>query len=162
MAKIILICGKICCGKSYYANKLKLEQNAVILSCDEVTKILFDNNLGDRHDEMSKRIWEFLLKKAEDIIYANCNVILDWGFWSNEDRKYIDNYFKNLDIRTEWHYIDIDDLSWDKNIQERNSRVLEGKGGSDFYLDDGLKAKLLSKWEEPNKSEIDVWVKFRR
>ena len=38
MAKIIVICGKICCGKSYYANQIKEKENAVILSCDELTK----------------------------------------------------------------------------------------------------------------------------
>lgn len=38
MAKIIVICGKICCGKSYYANQIKEKENTVILSCDELTK----------------------------------------------------------------------------------------------------------------------------
>ena len=46
MAKVILICGKICCGKSHYAKDLMQKQNAVTLSCDELTSILFDNNLG--------------------------------------------------------------------------------------------------------------------
>ena len=36
MAKVLLICGKICCGKSTYAKKLKEENNAVILSVDEI------------------------------------------------------------------------------------------------------------------------------
>ena len=30
-------------------------------------------------------------------------------------------------------------------------------GGSDFYQDYGLMKKLLSKFEEPAKDEIDVW-----
>ena len=93
MAKVIAICGKICSGKTYYANQIKSRENAVILSCDEITKILFDNNLGDTHDEMSERIWVYLLKKTEDIIFAGCNVILDWGFWSSKDRQYINKYF---------------------------------------------------------------------
>ena len=33
---------------------------------------------------------------------------------------------------------------------------------SDFYLDEGLMKKLLSKWEEPEKSEIDVWYVAKR
>ena len=32
MARIILICGKICSGKTYYARQLKEKYNAVILS----------------------------------------------------------------------------------------------------------------------------------
>ena len=88
MTKVMAICGKICSGKSYYSKKIKEKENAVILSCDELTKILFDNNLGDKHDEMSKRIWEYLLTKAVDIVKTDTNVILDWGFWVGEDRKY--------------------------------------------------------------------------
>ena len=162
MTKLIAICGKICCGKSYYSKHLKERENAVVLSCDELTDVLFDNNLGDKHDEMSKRIWKYLLKKAEDIIKTNTNVILDWGFWSKNDRSYINDYFNSKNIVVEWHYINIDDKSWQKNINERNQRVLDGYGGSDYYLDEGLMKKLLSKWESPTKDEIDVWFDLKR
>ena len=33
MGKVILVCGKICSGKSFYSNKIKDELNAV---CDEM------------------------------------------------------------------------------------------------------------------------------
>ena len=32
----------------------------------------------------------------------------------------------------------VDDETWKQNIAERNKRVQEGNGGSDFYLDEGL------------------------
>ncbi|MBQ7046340.1 MAG: ATP-binding protein, partial [Oscillospiraceae bacterium] len=63
MAKVIAICGKICSGKSYYANQIKEIENAVILSCDELTSILFNNDLGKKHDEMSIRICSYFKKK---------------------------------------------------------------------------------------------------
>ena len=47
-----------------------------------------------------------------------------------------------------------------KNIDERNKRVLAGIGGSDYYLDEGLMTKLISKWEEPKREEIDIWYKL--
>ena len=161
MAKVLAICGKICSGKTYYANEIKEKENAVILSCDELTKILFDNNLGKKHDEMSQRVWRYLLKKSVDIIKTNTSVILDWGFWSRDDRKYISNFFNSKNIECEWHYIDIDDKSWKQNIEERNKRVLDGVGENSYYLDDGLMKKLLSKWETPTKNEINVWVKIK-
>lgn len=162
MAKIMAVCGKICSGKSYYAKKLQRNENAVILSCDEMTSILFNNDLGEKHDEMSKRIWEYLLMKSVDIVKIGTSVILDWGFWSKQDRRYITNYFNAHQIVCEWHYIEVDDNSWEINIEERNKRILEGNGGSDYYLDEGLKNKLLSKWEEPTKDEIDIWFKLKR
>lgn len=42
-----------------------------------------------------------------------------------------------------------------KKLKERN-------GGSDFYLDEGLKEKLESMWEEPAENEIDVIHKVNR
>ena len=41
MAKVIMTCGRICCGKTTYAQKLREERNAVILSIDEITLTLF-------------------------------------------------------------------------------------------------------------------------
>ena len=60
------------------------------------------------------------------------------------------------------HYIDIDEKSWNKNIEERNQRILAGNGGGDFYLDEGLMKKLLNLWEEPSKEEIDIWYDVKR
>ena len=77
MAKIIAICGKICCGKTYYANQIKEKEKAVILSCDELTKDLFDNDLGEKHDEMALRIWNYFKKKSVELVNIGCTVILD-------------------------------------------------------------------------------------
>lgn len=69
----------------------------------------------------------------------------------------ITEYYYSRNIHIEWHYIDIADELWYKNMEERNRKVLDGKGGYDFYVDEGLKKKQLEKWEELDKSEIDVW-----
>ena len=161
MSKIIAICGKICSGKTYYSKQLKEKENAVILSCDELTKDLFNNDLGEKHDEMSIRIWYYLKKKSVELVNIGCTVILDWGFWTLENRKSLTEFYHSQNIPCEWHYIDVDDEAWHKNIEERNSRVLNGEGGSDYYLDEGLMNKLLSKWEAPAKEEIDVWYTLR-
>lgn len=162
MAKVICICGKICSGKSYYANDLKIRENAVVLSTDEATYDLINNEQGEFYNVFAERVNKYLSKKTVEIVNAGANVILDWGFWTNEGRKNISEFFKNNDIQYEWHYIDIDDETWNKNIEERNKKIEEGNGGSDFYLDEGLMNKLLSKFEKPSKEEIDVWYTLDR
>lgn len=162
MAKVIAICGKICAGKTYYANTLKIKENAVILSCDEVTSLLFDNDLGDGHDQMVGRIMTYLLNKSIDIIKTGVNVILDWGFWTSIERQKVKTFFKSNDIVCEFHYIDIDDHSWEENIKKRNAKIQAGQGGFDFYFDEELRKKLLSRWQTPTKKEIDVWYKVKR
>ena len=161
-AKVIAVCGKICSGKTYYARQLLEKENAVILSCDELTKALFDNDLGERHDEMSLRIWDYLKAKSVELVNAGCTVILDWGFWTAKDRKSLTEFYRTHNIPVEWHYIDVDDRTWHMNIEERNRRVSSGEGGSDYYLDEGLMEKLLSKWEEPSECEIDVRYILKR
>lgn len=63
MPKVIALCGKICSGKTFYANKIKEGKNAVILSTDEVTFYLMDNEQGERYDDFAKRVNEYLMKK---------------------------------------------------------------------------------------------------
>ena len=162
MAKVIAICGKICCGKTYYSNLIKQKDKSVILSCDEVTRIIFNNQLGNNHDEILIKIKQYLLQKALEIINVGTNVILDWGFWSKKERIDIKDYFKSENIEVEIHYIDISSNAWNKNIQERNNRILNGQDKLNYYLDEGLINKLLSLWEVPNQEEIDVWYKLDR
>ena len=92
MAKLLCICGKIGCGKTYYANRLKEQEHAVILSTDEVTYDLTNNQQGDGYDEFAIRVNLYLRKKAVEIVNAGCTVILDWGFWTKENRKEIKRY----------------------------------------------------------------------
>lgn len=162
MAKIIAICGKICCGKTYYANQIKGIENAVVLSCDELTWDLFHNDLGEQHDEMAFKIWHYFKKKSVELVNAGCTVILDWGFWSAENRKALTEFYCSKNIPCEWHYIEIDDQTWHKNIEERNAKVLSGEATADFYLDEGLMKKLLEMWETPSKEEIDIWYTVDR
>ena len=162
MGKVFLICGKICSGKSWYAKALREKYNAVILSTDEVTKDLINNEQGEFYDVFAERVNRYLKKKAAEICKAGANVILDWGFWTADNRAGTSDYFRSNDIDIEWHYMDVDDDLWKKNIEERNQRILEGGGGSDFYVDEGLLGKVTSLFEIPRKEEIDVWIRPQR
>lgn len=159
MAKLLCICGKIGCGKTYYANRLKGQEHAVILSTDEVTYDLTNNQQGEGYDEFARRVNLYLRKKAVEIVNAGCTVILDWGFWTKENRKEIKRYGENNGVLVEMHYIDIDDKTWYENIEKRNNEVISGNGGSSFYVDEGLLNKVSSLFEVPEKEEIDIWYK---
>ncbi len=161
MPKIILICGKICSGKSFYSQSLAREYNAVILSCDEVSADLFHHSEGERFDEIAADIKKYLHKIAARIAAAGSGVILDWGFWTHRERREVSEYYSSLKIPFEWHYIDISDEQWQHNISMRNQAVTAGET-TDFYVDDGLKDKLLRSFEIPERYEIDVWHKFKR
>ena len=158
MSRIIAICGKICSGKTYYANQIKEQENAVILSTDEATYDLIDNEQGELYDVFAERVNKYLMKKAVEIVKAGCNVILDWGFWTKAERQETTKYFNQFGMDVEWHYVDIEQSHWQQLIEERNAKIQKGNGGSDFYVDEGLLNKTLSKFEEPTREEMNVWI----
>lgn len=157
MAKVYLICGKICSGKSYYCKKLKERVKSVILSPDEATYDLIKNEQGEFYNVFCDRLLKYLNKKAIEIVNAGANVIYERGLWSKAERDETKKFFEENNIETELHYIHVSDDIWKKQIEERNNKVKEGNGGSDFYLDEGLMKKLVSKFEEPISDEVDVW-----
>lgn len=156
MAKAILICGKICSGKSFYTEALRKKLGAAVLSCDEITLSVFDGNLGDRHDEICDRIHDYLFGKSVELLEIGVNIILEWGFWRKSDRDFARNFYESKGYECELHYIDISDEDWQRNIDKRNKAVAEGKTSA-YYLDEGLLEKLERLFEVPDKSEIEVW-----
>ena len=148
MAVVYLTCGKICSGKSTFARKLAKEKNAVILSCDELTKLFPPT---ENHESVLEAVEKYLLKKMEEIISCGTNVILDWGFWTKQKRNEITSRLKSLGIPYEWHYIMVSDSQLRENIKKRNSFL----GESDYFVDDGLLDKCLSIFEEPDEDEMN-------
>lgn len=158
MAKVILICGKICCGKSTYSKKIKEENKAVILSVDEIMLSIFGQHAGDKHDEYAKNTQQYLFHKAIEFVNAGSNVILDWGFWRASDRKYAMDFYRSQSIECEMHYLEISDDTWKERLNKRNEAVLAGKT-NDYFVDENLAKKFEAIFELPTQEEINVWVK---
>ena len=158
MAKIFLICGKICSGKSTYAEQMRIQNHAALLSVDEMTLALFGQHCGDNHDDYVERTQNYLFDKSLELIEAGINVVLDWGFWMKEERDYAREFYNDRNIECEFHYIDISDETWKARLKKRNSAIL-AEETSAYYVDDNLAAKFGDLFEKPSKEEIDVWVK---
>ena len=43
-------------------------------------------------------IWNYFMKKSVELVKIGCNVILDWGFWTSDQRRYITEYYKSHGI----------------------------------------------------------------
>ena len=155
MPKVYLICGKICSGKSTYAEQLRVQNHAVLLSTDEITLALFGQHCGDKHDDYVERTQNYLFNKSLELIEVGINVILDWGFWMKEERDYAREFYNSRNIECEFHYIDISNATWQTRLKKRNSEVLT-KETNAYYIDDNLAKKFAAIFEVPSKDEIDV------
>ncbi|MBX4262623.1 ATP-binding protein [Clostridium estertheticum] len=158
MPKVMLICGKLCSGKTTYAKKLVKENNAILLSCDEIMLTLFGQYCGDSYDEMQEKTMKYLFKKSLDVVAINIDVILDFGFWSKAKREEATEFYRQNGITPEWHYIDVPHEIWLKNVDKRNNAV-ENAETNDCYVDGNLANKCISMFEEPTSDEIGVWFK---
>ena len=153
MAKVYLICGKLCCGKTTYSQKLCAENDAIVLSVDELTLTVFGQNCGEKHDEYVLNAKKYLLNKSLALIDKNINIVLDWGFWTRKEREFTKDFYKSRGIDCELHYIDISDDVWKARTEQRNQTVLTGKTSA-YYVDENLLAKFNSIFEAPSEDEI--------
>lgn len=159
MAKAVLICGKICCGKSTYAQRLRVERKAAVLSVDEIMLALFGPYAGDRHDEYTDRLQRYLLEKSVELVASGVDVILDWGFWSKAKRSAARAFYKARGIACECHYLDVSDEIWRERIARRNAQVARGEVAA-YPIDENLAAKFEGLFESPAADEIDAWVRM--
>lgn len=158
MPKVILICGKICCGKSTYAEKIRIENNAVLLSVDEIMLAVFGQYAGEKHDEYCENLQKYFFNKSPEIVQTGTDVILDWGFWQKDERDYAKGFFRSRGIPCELHYIDISDEVWRQRIEKRNALVEAGKTSA-YYIDENLAKKFAEGFELLTEDEIDVRIK---
>lgn len=157
MAKVWLICGVICSGKSTLAREIAAREGAVILSCDELTKALGDD-LGSLHDTIAARAQVYLRKKTVELVHVGVSVILDWGFWRAADRAAMSEYLGEKGIEYEWRYMDVSPGQLRRNIERRNAHP----GASDYFVDDGLLQKCLSIFEPPTDEELTETLRCGR
>ena len=158
MSKVYLICGKICCGKTTYSKKLCQENNAILLSVDEIMLSLFDQCCGEKlHQEYERRIKDYLFTKSLEIIEKGFDVVLDWGFWTMEERESVKEFYKSRTIDCELHYIEISDETWEQQLNKRNKEILENKTKA-YYLEHNRALEFASMFKKPDNEEIDIFV----
>lgn len=161
MAKVIMICGKLCSGKTTYAHRLMKAGNAALLSIDEIMLAMFGQHCGDMHEEYVARTEKFLLGKSLELIGAGIDVILDWGFWRKEQRERIRGFYGARGIECRMHIIHIDGAEWKKRIEKRNAEVISGKTEA-YYVDENLARKFAGLFEEPQDGAADVNIYAHR
>lgn len=157
MAKVILLSGKICAGKTTYARLLLQSSPAVYISTDELMLRLFPEPLGDQYDAVLARAHQYLYERTADIVQAGLDVVFDGAAWKRADRQRSSHFFKEKAIPFEWHYIDVSDQIWKMHIESRNREVQTGRSDA-YFVDKGLIEKCLEQFEPPKQDEMDVWI----
>ena len=155
MATLHLICGIICSGKTHYAAKLTQGGAAVPLGLDELTLAIFPEYMGEENAARAfDAAKQYLLVKAEQVLAAGCDAVLDWGFWKEAERRDVRESFETLGHTVQLHYLKVTAEGRRQRLAAREAELLAG-GGS-YHADEGLLAVRDPLFEEPGEAQCDV------
>ena len=152
MAKVIVLVGRLCCGKTTYANEIIAGEGGVLLSADELMQSIFPEPLGDQYDVFSARGIAYLYHLARQLVQGGVNVVLDFGGWNPDARRAAREALEGLE--QDWRYLDVPDDEWRRRIAKRNAAIAAGEGKlNEYYVDDGLLEKANRLFSPPEESE---------
>lgn len=91
MADLFLMVGLPGAGKTTYAQNLEEETGAVRFTPDEWHIFLFGDDFHqveqEIHDSRHNRVEDLMWKVGQDLLQKGVSVILDFGFWVEEQRE---------------------------------------------------------------------------
>lgn len=155
---VIVPDGKICSGKSTYSRKLRDERGAVLLIIDEALLRVFGvtpdmEKIGGHYGKLAEYVLELAVQFAE----SGHDVVLESGFFGEEDRNRYRRFFAERGVPYEWHYLEVSDETQRKNIAKRNAVHKEGESTA-YYITDEMMTMFNGIFTPPEREMVDVWV----
>jgi predicted kinase len=149
VATLILICGLPGAGKTTLAKQIERERPALRLSPDEwIAVILADPNDQAELDRLRTPVETVQWNVAMDVLALGVDVVIEWGFWSREERRVFRERAQALGHRVELRYLEVgNDELWER-LSRRNADVPPGS----FVVTKG-QLDLWSSWFEPPTPE---------
>jgi len=124
---LILVCGLPGAGKTTFAKAMARERMAIRMCPDEwIEQILADDGDAAERDRLRDPVENLQWDLAREYLGSGFTVILENGFWAEEERSLYAMGALELGSRIELFFLEADlDLLWNR-VQARNA-VLERK-----------------------------------
>ncbi len=152
VATLHLMVGLPCSGKTTLAKQLEHERSALRLTPDEWQIGLFGQDAEEpEHDARHNFVEAMLWKIASRALELGTNVILDFGFWSREEREDFRQRAKQLGASSEVHYLDVSDEELLRRLRVRNSQPSR----QHFFIPEESMKAWIAIFQKPTPDELE-------
>lgn len=154
MTTLYLMVGLPCAGKTTKAKELENELRAIRLTPDEWHVSLFGHDIHEsEHDQRHTLIEAMLWQLAARALSLGTNIILDFGFWSKEERVDFRTRAKNLGAGSEIIFMDTDPEELIRRVKIRNQNLTDAT----HYIPEELMYTWISWFQRPDETELQPW-----
>jgi predicted kinase len=153
VAILFLTCGLPASGKTTLAKRLEREHSALRLTADEWLSEIHPSLPSDELDEFRPVVERIQLRVAERLFTLGCNVVLDWGLYSREERDQYRTLARDLDAGV---VLCVVNLPVDE-IRNRISRRNAGRRPGDFHISEQNLERALHLWQLPTPEELALF-----
>jgi predicted kinase len=145
-AILYLLVGLPGSGKTTKARQLEVEASALRLTLDEWMIPLFGRNEQAERDALEGRLIWIALRALQ----LHTNVILDFGFWSKDERSSLRWFARQRGAKSQVIYLPIDPEKQRKRVQNRFAETPEAT----WQMGEEELTKWRALFDEPDEAEL--------
>jgi len=150
-ATLHLICGLPCSGKTTLAKALERELPALRLCPDEWIARLYGTDISSAalalaRDPIEQALWDL----AGRVLVLGVDVILEYGFWSRDERESFRGRAAELGARSELYYTEVSEGELLNRLARRNADLPE----ETFRIDEERLREWVRLFEAPDADEL--------
>jgi predicted kinase len=152
---LILICGLPGAGKTTFARKLEAERNAIRMCPDDwIEAVLASQTDRQERDRLRDPVENLQWDLAKTYLAKGLTVILENGFWAEEERTQYSMEALDLNAEIELYYIEAADLDelWQR-VESRNAAL----SNSTFVMTKGELESARAMFQPPTEGEMGFY-----
>lgn len=151
MATLHLMVGLPCSGKTTRARALEQQHSALRLTPDEWHIRLFGQDAEDaEHDDRHGLIEALQWEAASRALAFGKDVVLDFGFWTREEREDYRSRATRLGASSEVHFLDVPERELLRRLTDRNAQP----SAVAFHIPEAMMAPWIASFEKPTPDEL--------
>lgn len=151
MATLFLICGLPGAGKTTLARQIEVSRPALRLCPDEwIATLLADPSDTLELDRLRTPVETLQWVVAKRALVLGVDVVLEYGFWSREERAYFRQQADALGAQVELHYLEVGRNELWARLARRNANLPQGT----FAVTEEQLDLWLSWFEPPTADEF--------